>query len=236
MMYSAFTTPELLWKKLVERFRVPASHAASKQKIQVRVCTFIKNWVEKVGAELAGTELKQIILTFLEEELTDPGFAIFANAITVRILNPKEDDFSVANNPNNVKPPIPYLPKNIMTVTLSIHDIEEIEIARQLTLQTFDIYKKIRVCLSFPFPSSFLPSPFLLLPSLLFLYSLLPSSLPSSFLPSPPPSPFSFISLLTYSIPSPLLPLPSLPLPSYFLSLLLALSFLCPPCYLFNVS
>src|SRR3990167_2616994 len=212
MMYSAFTTPELLWKKLVERFRVPASHAASKQKIQVRVCTFIKNWVEKVGAELAGTELKQIILTFLEEELTDPGFAIFANAITVRILNPKEDDFSVANNPNNVKPPIPYLPKNIMTVTLSIHDIEEIEIARQLTLQTFDIYKKIRVCLSFPFPHFLLspfPSPFLLLPSLLFLYLLLPSS----FLPSPPLSLSSLLPSLPFlpsPFPSP--PFPSLPL------------------------
>ena len=47
MMLHAFTNPNLLWAKLMQRFNVPDGVPKdTAQKIRMRVCVFIKNWVE----------------------------------------------------------------------------------------------------------------------------------------------------------------------------------------------
>merc|ERR1712137_841158 len=140
MMYRAFTTEERLWNKLVERFRVPATESpTTKHKIQARVCIFIKNWVQKAGAELHEKTL-QTIKQFLADEVTEKSFGIMVTAINDRLDNPKQPDEPVITT----KPPTPLLPKNIKDTQLTLEDVEELEVARQLTLQTFSIYKKIR--------------------------------------------------------------------------------------------
>ena len=48
------------------------------------------------------------------------------------------------------KPPIPLLPRNVFA-KLTIFDIEDLEIARQMTVYLFNIYRKIRVCYFFSF-------------------------------------------------------------------------------------
>eukprot|EP00339_Tiarina_fusa_P009922 CAMPEP_0117039822 /NCGR_PEP_ID=MMETSP0472-20121206/27916_1 /TAXON_ID=693140 ORGANISM="Tiarina fusus, Strain LIS" /NCGR_SAMPLE_ID=MMETSP0472 /ASSEMBLY_ACC=CAM_ASM_000603 /LENGTH=442 /DNA_ID=CAMNT_0004750403 /DNA_START=436 /DNA_END=1760 /DNA_ORIENTATION=+ len=140
MMYRAFTTEERLWQKLVERFRVPDSFSEPmKQKIQVRVCIFVKNWVEKASGELH-EKTRRSIMEFLESDLAGPSFKLMRDAIQDRLENPKSHEDPVLSG----KPPAPFLPRNIKESTLTIDDIEELEIARQLTLQSFAIYKKIR--------------------------------------------------------------------------------------------
>jgi len=139
MMYRAFTTDEKLWQKLVERFRVPAKiDAAKKQKIQVRVCIFVKNWVEKSASELH-ENTRRSIKQFLENDLAEDSFKLMRVAIAGRLDNPKIQEEAVVS----ARPPVPHLPRNIKD-TLSINDIDDTEIARQLTLQSFAIYKKIR--------------------------------------------------------------------------------------------
>lgn len=44
--------------------------------------------------------------------------------------------------------PDPKIPKNIFSPTLSLDDVDEEEIARQLTLIDFQLYDRIRVCLT----------------------------------------------------------------------------------------
>lgn len=140
MMFRAFTTEEKLWQKLVERFNVPATEKpATKQKIQVRLCIFVKNWVDKVSADLH-EKTRKMITEFLKNELADQEFKLMREAIQRLLDNPKvhEDPFVEG------KPPTPFLPKNIRD-RFGIIDLDELEIARQLTLQSFAIYKKIQV-------------------------------------------------------------------------------------------
>src|SRR3990167_841094 len=151
MMYSAFTTEDKLLDKLKERFMVPDRiEAGNKLKIQVRVCIFIKHWVEK--DPYLTDDAKNKILTFLQESVTEQSFEIMVKAITGRILHPKsrDDDFQLLpGSHSSAKPPTPILPRNIVSTAITLHDLDELEIARQLTLLTFSIYKKIEV--SFPF-------------------------------------------------------------------------------------
>ena len=141
MMYKAFTTEDRLWQKLVERFRVPDNvPIVDKQKIQMRVCVFIKNWIEKAGADLH-EKLRSTIRQFLDTEMAENGLDTFAGAIKDRLDNPRTHEERVINE----IPPKPDLPMNIKDTTLSLVDFTEQEVARQLTLISFDIYKKIHV-------------------------------------------------------------------------------------------
>lgn len=51
--YRSFVQPEELFQKLLERYRVPPTVNASKKKVQVRVCIFIKRWIEKSPEDVA---------------------------------------------------------------------------------------------------------------------------------------------------------------------------------------
>jgi len=137
MMLHAFASEERLWAKLQERFDVPAScDAKVRQKIQMRVCVFIKNWVDhELGA---GT--RAAIGAFAEELRAKAAFEMLAMGIQGRLAAPKGAEIHISSAPK----PRPLLPKNILTANLSLLDVEELEVARQLTLASFAIYSRIK--------------------------------------------------------------------------------------------
>ena len=139
MMYKAFTTDEKLWQKLLERFRVPDTiDAMDKQKIQMRVCVFIKNWIEKAGPEMA-EKLRSEIKNFLKTEVVG-SLSNLALAIVDKIDNPKAIEERIMTE----KPPDPIIPRSIKGDKLTLANVSEKEVARQLTLETFSIYKQIK--------------------------------------------------------------------------------------------
>ena len=138
LMFHGFTTEEKLWSKLLERFEVPNHiEEAVKMKIRARVCIFVKNWVEK---DLLGEHVRSLIQTFVVTRMNDPQYALMAKVILERLNNPK----GIEEMQISERPPPPVLPRNVFS-KLTIFDIDDLEIARQLTLYLFTIYRKIRV-------------------------------------------------------------------------------------------
>lgn len=137
MMLHAFASEERLWAKLLERFDVPDSFPSKvRQKIQMRVCVFIKNWVDH---EL-GDRTRQAIGAFVEEIKGQAAFEMLAMGIQSRLAAPKGAEIHISS----VSKPKPLLPKNILTSNLSLFDVEELEVARQLTLSSFAIYSRLK--------------------------------------------------------------------------------------------
>lgn len=140
MMYESFTTDEKLLSKLEERFNVPAGiDQAIAQKIKVRVTIFLKYWIEHRSS--ISPSLRSLITRFVEEKLAKEPFDLTAKVILDRLNNPKVMERVVGE-----KPPAPILPKS--PPPFGFFEIDELELARQLTIQSFDIYKKIQVNLN----------------------------------------------------------------------------------------
>jgi len=141
LMYHVFASDERLWLKLEERFNVPKNYDQGvRQKIQMRVFIFIKHWVEKV-LDL-NPQVKLSIQHFAEtisQENND--FQIFAKTIVSRLTSPPK---VLEEGQSNIKPPIPFLPKNIGSKPTFFDFDSDVEIARQLTLRSFSIFKRIK--------------------------------------------------------------------------------------------
>lgn len=139
-MFHSFCTPTRLWQKLMQRWNAPAHvNSETRQQLSYRVCVFIKNWVDRETIE---EPVKSQMEEFVAKELSNTeNLQIFASAITKALSSPKASDQVHISE----KPPAPLLPKNLgPDQGLTFFVVEELEVARQLTLLTYDIYSKIR--------------------------------------------------------------------------------------------
>lgn len=147
MTYQSFATPEKLLTKLIQRFHAPKNHksvADDKQAavIQLRVCNVARKWIEddKVGADF-DEKVTALLRTFVEQ--IKPDHPTLASMLT-HSLAKKEKETVTGPRRFSEKTPEPIVPRNIFSSKLTIHDIEEEEIARQLTLIEFDTYAAIK--------------------------------------------------------------------------------------------
>ncbi|KAJ6232182.1 ras guanine nucleotide exchange factor i-related [Anaeramoeba flamelloides] len=150
MTYQSFTTPSKLLNKLMQRYHVPMTEGITeeeykikKQCIQIRVCNVLKTWISENFSEL-NRKLLDKIINFLDQTVSKLNNTM-AKTIKKKILRNLElggQDFK--NSTFMTDPPEPKVPKNIFSPDLSLFDIDEEEIARQLTLFEFQIYQKIR--------------------------------------------------------------------------------------------
>eukprot|EP01156_Anaeramoeba_ignava_P021511 Anaeramoba_ignava/c19193_g1_i2.p1 GENE.c19193_g1_i2~~c19193_g1_i2.p1 ORF type:complete len:535 (-),score=203.66 c19193_g1_i2:48-1652(-) len=148
--YSSFISPYKLFLKLIQRFHVPKTpdllledYGKKKQKIQLQTINIIKTWLElkfEDFNELMIYELTQ----FIDNVLANLGYKTqekeLRNLISKK-QNQKEESKIEHFNEN---PPEPKVPKTIFSPKLSIFDIDEEEIARQLTIIDFEIFQKIQ--------------------------------------------------------------------------------------------
>ncbi|EAL60855.1 Ras guanine nucleotide exchange factor [Dictyostelium discoideum AX4] len=138
--HSSFTTSEKLLKKLIQRYQVPNSNANEpKYKSEVvepvrqRVVDVLKYWVDKCPWDFnAGPTSSVLVATlnnFIDGSLTRDGNS---NIKKLRELKKKLQHEDV--RPYSEPPPEPKVPKNIFSPQLTLAHIDELEIARQMTL------------------------------------------------------------------------------------------------------
>ncbi|GAM22778.1 hypothetical protein SAMD00019534_059530 [Acytostelium subglobosum LB1] len=151
MTYQSFCSPEKLLGKLEQRYNVPkfikssggadagTSEEGAIKAIQLKVINVLKKWLDEYFSDF-DDKLIQSLRNFIEViTLKHPGPA----AALMKSLT-KVEKQPASKLKFNDKTPEPIVPRNIFSQNLSIYDIDEEEIARQMTLIEFEIYKRIK--------------------------------------------------------------------------------------------
>ena len=151
LTYQSFTTPFVFLTKLIQRFQVPSDRARNmsqeefelhiRDPIRVRVCNVLRKWIE-VGFDELTDEVTSKIVEFGQmlsgEKSTQSLGAILSSAL--RKAKGRRAHFVQFDTP----PPPPKMPKDIYDESLSILDIDEEEIARQISIVDFDHFRAIK--------------------------------------------------------------------------------------------
>ena len=141
--FSDFMTSDELLTKLIERFRVP-SHVENGEKIQARVCLTLKAWLLAYPNDFSHALIERVH-SFKDDDLprTSPIFRKFAldfdKAILNRMCALRTTDVI---SKSTVGPAIITKQEKNIPGLLAFNSLE---IARQLTIQEFDLFKKIPV-------------------------------------------------------------------------------------------
>lgn len=154
MTYRSFTSPERLLNKLIQRYAVPASHAREKTPIQLRVVNVIRFWIEnyyfdwtvKLQQQLnaftptiSPSLSKKLAMALQKGQHNQDG----ATDVSVHATNTSADESAAAAASNARVLPDPKVPRNIWSSKLKLFDIDDEELARQITLHDFAVYIKL---------------------------------------------------------------------------------------------
>jgi hypothetical protein len=151
LTYRSFTTPDKLLGKLKERFDVPTAIAAHRgmdeetfraqvtRPVQLRVISFIKKWIEDYFYDV-DDRLAFEIKEFLK-------FAAKTSSALQRlcagVIQNLEKRRQRAMTGSTGLPPPAKVPRNIFAPNLSLYQIDPEEVARQLTLITWEVFAAI---------------------------------------------------------------------------------------------
>jgi len=160
LTFQSFTTPEKLIMKLIQRYQVPieekpedskdtkeqwaVKQKAKQKNIQLRVVNVMKRWVESNIADLNDQHI-ETIKNFQNKYLkydSESLYHLLEGALQKRVQMIDE-----VKKPKvfNEQPPEPKVDlKTIFLPNLSFIDLDEAEIARQLTLIEFDFFSVIQ--------------------------------------------------------------------------------------------
>ncbi|KAF2069090.1 hypothetical protein CYY_009588 [Polysphondylium violaceum] len=143
MTYQSFCSPEKLMNKLIQRYNVPSNlDEVAVKTIQIRVINVLKKWMDEYYSDF-DDKLILLLRTFIDQiQIKYPGPA--GGLLKSLYKNFDKSNLTDSKQIFNEKTPEPVVPKNIFSNNLQIYDIDEEEIARQLSLIEFDIYKKIK--------------------------------------------------------------------------------------------
>jgi hypothetical protein len=134
--YRYFSSDYDLLEKLKERFHVPSEISSEEANfIRTRVVVFFHLWIKEGHFS---SEFRQVVESTITG-MIEPVDSNMANMLLRALATPPAgfDDASIFGNA-----PKPKLPK-VISGNLNLFDIFPIELARQLTLITFDLYFKL---------------------------------------------------------------------------------------------
>ncbi|GAM27522.1 hypothetical protein SAMD00019534_106980 [Acytostelium subglobosum LB1] len=152
--HQTFTTSENLLKKLIQRYSGPVNSSLNQdprfkqeilEPIRKRVCDVIKYWIDKCPWDFkSGPTADKLVASlnnFIDGSLTRDGSLSVKNIRRVLVqVRSNEHNQSMVYSTN---PPDPKVPKNIFSPKLALSDIDDLEIARQLTLIEYKMFKSI---------------------------------------------------------------------------------------------
>lgn len=168
----SFTSPPQLMNKFVEYYQKPAGAAKVGVQEVTALTTVIRYWFDHHPFDFSH-DVKKIMNKFIESHLLRDGHKQAAQKLQSAVpawensIAQMEGNSSAMSGGNvsngEIVPPVsargansltsanalpaqpePKVPKNIFSPTLSIEDIEEEEIARQLTVVDFELYRVIQ--------------------------------------------------------------------------------------------
>eukprot|EP01117_Protostelium_nocturnum_P020851 TRINITY_DN963_c0_g1_i2.p1 TRINITY_DN963_c0_g1~~TRINITY_DN963_c0_g1_i2.p1 ORF type:complete len:1830 (+),score=713.93 TRINITY_DN963_c0_g1_i2:118-5607(+) len=142
LTYLSFTTTETLWSKLVERFNVPESVPAKERStIQLRVCVFVTHWLKKSFQSLlvSNIQLLKDMWEFIDKQLTT-GVSGSLQAVAQGIKKIIGEGLNVKQEEN----PPPPQPNMKIVAGLSFFSLDEMDIAKHLTLETSFYFQKLK--------------------------------------------------------------------------------------------
>ncbi|KAJ6225986.1 ras guanine nucleotide exchange factor i-related [Anaeramoeba flamelloides] len=150
LTYLSFTTSEMFLTKLIQRFHVPRSkdktidqYKIQKRKVIIRVINVIKIWIDKYLTN-PDQKIIQKLQTFFTTDVAEEMPPIAEQLVTkIKKYTCKSNEIKIIKY--NEKLPDPIVPKNIFSPQLSLFDVAEEEIARQITLYDYNIYSKIGI-------------------------------------------------------------------------------------------
>ncbi|KAF2068693.1 hypothetical protein CYY_009983, partial [Polysphondylium violaceum] len=145
--HTSFTTSENLLKKLIQRYSVPNNNNDPVYKREVvdpirsRVCGVLKYWIDKCSWDFksgpGADKLVAAINNFIDGSLTRD-----ANP-NIKKLRSLLNQVRTTDSIYSSDPPEPKVPKNIFSPQLSLAHIDELEIARQMTLIEYRLFRNI---------------------------------------------------------------------------------------------
>ncbi|KAJ3442232.1 ras guanine nucleotide exchange factor i-related [Anaeramoeba flamelloides] len=149
LTYQSITSSRKVLSKLIQRFHVPRTKEMSdeqyeikKRNVHIRVANLLKIWISKylIDPDKKFLQyLKEFIKEDLHQSLPSLSELLISKIETIEKQTGKQKIVKFTE-----KPPQPIVPKNIFSQTLSIFDVNELEVARQITLIEQKIYSKIK--------------------------------------------------------------------------------------------
>eukprot|EP00761_Pharyngomonas_kirbyi_P002852 gb/GECH01002856.1/.p1 GENE.gb/GECH01002856.1/~~gb/GECH01002856.1/.p1 ORF type:complete len:906 (+),score=270.45 gb/GECH01002856.1/:1-2718(+) len=153
LTYRSFTTPQDLLDMLIERYNLPPPNPSDKRdfaefkktkldKVRLRVLQVMKHWMEKHKYDFDDTLISGIE-TFIEKHIEGTKSASSASFIRRALKKLKEEQ---TQGPTTFAeaPPKPLMPSmRVFRSDIQLMDFPSKEIARQITLIEFDIFRKI---------------------------------------------------------------------------------------------
>ncbi|KAJ6252105.1 ras guanine nucleotide exchange factor i-related [Anaeramoeba flamelloides] len=153
MTYQSFTSPGKLLLKLFQRYQRPENlkerlkNKTEKEintglrTIKLRTVHLLKRWIDNHFSDFNEgllEEVNKFIKDNLNKSVDTKLMEILKKSIKNQIKGDKKEKW------NNQTPPEPKVPRNIFRKSLTLFDIDEEEIARQISLIDFEIFSKIR--------------------------------------------------------------------------------------------
>eukprot|EP01113_Clastostelium_recurvatum_P051273 TRINITY_DN991_c0_g1_i9.p1 TRINITY_DN991_c0_g1~~TRINITY_DN991_c0_g1_i9.p1 ORF type:complete len:1470 (+),score=411.21 TRINITY_DN991_c0_g1_i9:4947-9356(+) len=141
--YRTFTTPWRLWTKLLERYNMPESlPEKTKQAVQARVCVVLKYWIENQFADF-DSALVEVLTKFIRNRLPNDKLDTIANVLE-KLIETKKEEATIRTRAFIVDPFAPLqITQDRMSPYRLFMELNESEIARQLTLIEFDLFSRI---------------------------------------------------------------------------------------------
>lgn len=142
--YQSFTTPEALFNKLIQRFNIPKHLVTDNMQTEVQKAVFkvLRHWVEDHFSHFDNKLLARLELFIRNLPLSSP-IAKNAQLVSMMIRKHQNKKGVDAMDPN--KMPAPKIKmETIFSSTLSFFDIDEEEIARQMTIKEWQLFSKIQ--------------------------------------------------------------------------------------------
>lgn len=155
LTYQSFSTPEKLLQKMVQRFNVPQAFVAAAAAgqgqlnpaiIKNRVCNILKKWIEDYPSDF-DEKLNVQVKQFIDFASTNKGTA----AVIASVNNSFQKMLAESKSPKKAQrfgePPEPIIPQNFFSRRWDQWlpmELDEEEIARQLSLMDWEYFSKIR--------------------------------------------------------------------------------------------
>jgi hypothetical protein len=154
--YRSFTTPEVLLNRLIERYKVPehpfdpnVSEEEWTQTIKIirlRTGNVLQKWIPNYFYDWSQEMILQTTDFIDDYLLKKPDTVNLGKSLKTKLnrelKNQRKKGFKTVFSGSDIQ--LPVVPKNVFSDTMTLYDIDEFELAKQITLMEHDTFSKIK--------------------------------------------------------------------------------------------